>query len=102
MLTHSQVQVKAQQELDSVVGRDRLPEFSDRASLPYVNAILKEVLRLIFLVTLHRKLLICLIQLDGTLWLHWVCPTWQPRMTIITVISFQQGPLSSEILCQYF
>ena len=33
------------QELYTVVGRDRLPEFSDRPSLPYTNAILKEVIR---------------------------------------------------------
>ncbi|KAF8811261.1 cytochrome P450 [Phlegmacium glaucopus] len=45
IVTHPEVQVKAQKELDSVVGRDRLPEFSDRQSLPYINAILKEVLR---------------------------------------------------------
>ena len=37
--------MKAQKELDAVVGQDRLPEFSDRTSLPYTNAILKEVLR---------------------------------------------------------
>ncbi|KAF8154807.1 cytochrome P450 [Crassisporium funariophilum] len=45
IVTHPEVQLKAQEELDSVVGRDRLPEFSDRQSLPYTNAILKEVLR---------------------------------------------------------
>ena len=37
--------MKAQKELDAVVGQDRLPEFSDRPLLPYTNAILKEVLR---------------------------------------------------------
>ncbi len=36
---------KAQEEIDTVVGRDRLPEFSDRASLPYTNALLEEVYR---------------------------------------------------------
>ena len=36
---------KAQDELDRVVGRDRLPEFSDRENLPYINAIVKEVIR---------------------------------------------------------
>jgi hypothetical protein len=38
-------QEKAQQEIDAVVGHDRLPEFSDRSSLPYVDALLQEVLR---------------------------------------------------------
>jgi len=45
LLTHPEVQARAQKELDSVVGHDRLPEFSDRPSLPYIDAILKEVLR---------------------------------------------------------
>lgn len=45
IVTHPEVQVKAQEELDRVVGQARLPDFSDRISLPYVNAIVKEVLR---------------------------------------------------------
>ncbi|KAF8181626.1 cytochrome P450 [Pholiota molesta] len=45
IVTHPEVQVKAQEELDRVVGRERLPEFSDRSKLPYINAIIKEVLR---------------------------------------------------------
>jgi hypothetical protein len=45
MLLYPEVQMKAQKELDAVVGQDRLPEFSDRPSLPYINAILKEVIR---------------------------------------------------------
>jgi cytochrome P450 len=36
---------KAQEELDSVVGKDRLPSFDDISNLPYVNAFIKEVLR---------------------------------------------------------
>ena len=39
------VQKKAQAELDEVVGPHRLPTFSDRPALPYVNAIMKEVNR---------------------------------------------------------
>ena len=40
-----QVQMKAQAELDSVVGSSRLPDFGDRESLVYVNAIVKESFR---------------------------------------------------------
>ena len=36
---------KAQEELDRVIGKDRLPEFSDRDDLPYINALVKELLR---------------------------------------------------------
>ena len=39
------VQAKAQAELDTVVGNERLPSFNDRDSLPYINAVCKEVLR---------------------------------------------------------
>lgn len=38
-------QKKAQQEIDKVVGSSRLPDFEDRASLPYVEALFREVLR---------------------------------------------------------
>ncbi|EIM79553.1 cytochrome P450 [Stereum hirsutum FP-91666 SS1] len=36
---------KAQDELDRVVGNDRLPCFEDRPNLPYVTGMMKEVLR---------------------------------------------------------
>lgn len=39
------VQRKIQQEIDSVVGSDRLPTVRDRPSMPYVEATMKEVLR---------------------------------------------------------
>ncbi|KIJ25392.1 hypothetical protein M422DRAFT_273674 [Sphaerobolus stellatus SS14] len=42
---HPGVQQKAQAEIDSVVGTECLPDFSDRISLPYVDAVLKETLR---------------------------------------------------------
>lgn len=41
MCLYPEVQRKAQAELDQVLG-GRLPEFSDRASLPYINAVVKE------------------------------------------------------------
>lgn len=40
-----EVQKKAQAEIDAVVGNDRLPKFSDRSRLPYIDALAKEVLR---------------------------------------------------------
>ena len=36
---------KAQAEIDRVVGRDRLPTFNDRPHLPYIRAIVREILR---------------------------------------------------------
>ena len=46
MSLHPEVQRKAQEEIDRVVGHDRLPNAQDRKDLPYVNAIMKEVSRL--------------------------------------------------------
>ena len=45
MVLHPDAQRKAQMEIDSVVGVDRLPDFDDEASLPYVSALVKEVMR---------------------------------------------------------
>lgn len=45
MVLFPDVQKKAQKQLDQVLGSLRLPEFSDRLSLPYIEAILKETLR---------------------------------------------------------
>lgn len=45
LLQHPDVQTHAQAEIDRVVGRNRLPDFSDRDDLPYVNAVCREVLR---------------------------------------------------------
>jgi cytochrome P450 len=45
MLLHPEVQKKAQQEVDSVVGCDRLPDFLDIPHLRYLSAVVKEVLR---------------------------------------------------------
>jgi len=45
MTLYPEVQKKAQAEMDTVVGMDRLPTLSDRGSLPYLEAIVAEVLR---------------------------------------------------------
>ncbi|KAL0571956.1 hypothetical protein V5O48_010008 [Marasmius crinis-equi] len=45
MVRNPEKQRKAQEEIDRVVGTDRLPEYSDRESLPYVEAVYQETLR---------------------------------------------------------
>lgn len=45
MLVHPEIQLKVQDEIDFVVGTDRLPDYSHRQQLPYLTAVLKEVLR---------------------------------------------------------
>ncbi|KAJ9695710.1 hypothetical protein PVL29_010939 [Vitis rotundifolia] len=46
LINHPNIMEKARQEIDSVVGKDRLVEESDIANLPYLQAIVKETLRL--------------------------------------------------------
>lgn len=45
MTLNPEVQKKAQEEISRVVGEDRLPGFADRDNLPYIGALIKEVLR---------------------------------------------------------
>jgi cytochrome P450 len=45
MLAYPETQARAHAELDAVVGRARLPTFDDLTRLPYIRAMVKEVLR---------------------------------------------------------
>jgi len=44
-MLHPEIQIRAQEEIDAVTGRERLPAFEDRPRLPFVEAICREVLR---------------------------------------------------------
>lgn len=46
LAAHPEVQTRARLELDRVVGSGRLPSFSDESNLPYIRAIVKEILRI--------------------------------------------------------
>jgi hypothetical protein len=45
MLMNPAAQDQAQDEIDRVIGTDRLPTFDDEPDLPYVSALSKELLR---------------------------------------------------------
>jgi cytochrome P450 len=45
MVLNPEVQKRAQEELDTVIGHGRLPTMDDRSRLPYMDALLLEVLR---------------------------------------------------------
>ncbi|KZV67267.1 cytochrome P450 [Peniophora sp. CONT] len=45
MLAYPEVQQRAQDELDTVVGRARVPTFADMPNLPYISAMVKEIIR---------------------------------------------------------
>jgi cytochrome P450 len=42
---HPEVQRKAQDELETVVGQERIPSFEDLERLPYLQAVVKELSR---------------------------------------------------------
>ncbi|RFU81476.1 o-methylsterigmatocystin oxidoreductase [Trichoderma arundinaceum] len=57
MMLFPNVQRKAQEEIDRVVGSDRLPDYKDRENLPYVDALVKEAIRyfpVVPIATAHR------------------------------------------------
>jgi len=45
MMEHPEVQVKAREELDRVVGNERLPCLDDMPNLPYIRAVIQEIHR---------------------------------------------------------
>lgn len=45
MAFHPEFQERARADIDAVVGSERLPDFGDSESLPYIHAIILEVLR---------------------------------------------------------
>jgi Cytochrome P450 len=45
MIMHPGILEKAQAEIDSVIGPDRLPDIDDRKSLPYLGCIVNELYR---------------------------------------------------------
>lgn len=61
MVLYPDVQRRAQEEIDRVIGRDRLPEMADKDSLPYVNAIIKELLRYTLSLLSPDNVLTCLL-----------------------------------------
>lgn len=46
MSLHPEIQRRGQDELDRTLGGKRLPSLTDRPLLPYIEAIMREVLRL--------------------------------------------------------
>jgi len=45
MIMHPEILAKVQAEMDSTTGPDRLPDFDDRNSLPYLESVMKELYR---------------------------------------------------------
>ncbi|XP_038061047.1 cytochrome P450 2J6-like isoform X2 [Patiria miniata] len=52
MMANPEIQARVQAEIDSVVGRDRLPQMSDKPNLPYTEATILEVQRISMILSL--------------------------------------------------
>jgi cytochrome P450 len=63
MLVYPDVQRKAQEEIDRVIGHHRLPEIDDASQLPYVRGIVNECLRWLPVTPIG---LFCLLHKRGT------------------------------------
>ena len=66
MALYPEVQKKAQAEIDAVVGPNRLPDFHDRPSLPYINAVVKESSRWNIVVPFGRPSVIIIVSIIPT------------------------------------
>ncbi len=53
MLRYPEAIKKAQEEIDRVIGPDRLPTLEDRDSLPYVDCVIGETIRYVLIHPLH-------------------------------------------------
>ena len=88
MVLYPDVQKRAQAEIDSVIGKDRLPTFEDRASLPYIDAIKQEVFRwapVNPLVVIFAMAIMSLLRLKMTYKCH-----MPHRMKICTMVTSYQ------------
>lgn len=56
MVSYPNVLARAQQEVDSVVGKGSFPSFEDQDSLPYINGLIHETLRYQTFITYRRYL----------------------------------------------
>lgn len=106
MILNPEHQARAQKEIDAVIGPDRLPEFEDRASLPYLECLLQETLRYAALISRLRSSLTaikvefcCPIRFEPSsiyvtilLTISKVFPTALWRMTSTTECLFQRAP----------
>ena len=105
MALYPEVQKKAQAEIDIVVGPNRLPDFGDRPSLPYINAVIKEVMRwhlvvplgeiFFFIITIRR------LQLYHPCFFLKLFPTCLVTKTNMMVIIFQKEQSCLAIHGQY-
>jgi cytochrome P450 len=53
MAVHPEIQSKVQEEIDSIVGRDRAATFADKMNMPFTEAVIQEVHRFVSLIPIN-------------------------------------------------
>jgi hypothetical protein len=106
MVLNPEVQEKARQGLDRVVGRDRLPSLSDRSKLPYIGRIFYETERYVenFQLNVWKLHADHIMTLDGILLLLFGFLTSLTKTIFIGICSSQKGTpllLVSPVLVLY-
>ena len=96
MAMYPEVMRKAQAEIDAVVGINRLPDFNDRPYLPYVNAIIKEMMRWQLVLPLGKRFFNVLLKSPSS------CLSWLLRMMSMMDTLFRKVLLSSELRGKFF
>jgi hypothetical protein len=92
MANYPLVQKKAQEELDKVLGEGRLPTFEDRPHLPYISAVVNEVLRWHVILPPFVSFLLLMPVVRALR--HWGCHTASWRTMNTKVTFFAKGQLS--------
>lgn len=87
MTTHPEIQRQAQSEIDAIIGQDRLPDWDDETSLPYVGALVKEVLRYVPGVALVPS--------------H-ICQLLERRWRIVTPLGVYHRLIEDDVYGEYF
>ncbi len=96
MTLYPETQKKAQEEIDRVVGKGRLPTMDDFESLPYVTAVMRESLRWHPISPLG-KITILRLPVQGIDSFHQAPHIVSCKMMYTKVTSFQRHQLSSAI-----
>ena len=92
MVLHPEAAARAQKEIDEVTGGRRMPCLDDRESLPYVDCIVKEVMRLVTLVLKAFEL--GLTRIEGSTLQHlWVCCNGTTDDSRCNILAFIQTGL---------
>ena len=95
MALHPEIQQRAQEEIDSVIGTQRLPNMHDKENLPYMNCIIKEVMRFATIVPLMPHSLDADDVSSSRLYPHTRSPKWLTH----TVLQIYEGYLIPKHAC---